>query len=55
LLVVDVRASSDAIRRRLECKSCGERMTSHERIEQPIVMSDRQLLAELATRLGARL
>ncbi|MBW2255591.1 MAG: transcriptional repressor NrdR [Deltaproteobacteria bacterium] len=35
--VVDSRTSGDAIRRRRECQDCGNRFTTHERVERPIL------------------
>lgn len=32
--VVDSRTTGDAIRRRRQCSACGERFTTHERVEQ---------------------
>jgi transcriptional repressor NrdR len=35
--VVDSRTSQDAVRRRRECLRCGERFTTHERVERRAV------------------
>jgi transcriptional repressor NrdR len=34
--VIDSRTSGDSIRRRRECLECGERFTTHERLEQRV-------------------
>lgn len=34
--VIDSRTSGDSIRRRRECLQCGERFTTHERLEQRV-------------------
>lgn len=38
--VIDSRTAGDAIRRRRQCSACGERFTTHERVEQrlPLVV-----------------
>lgn len=59
LKVIDSRESKDRRRRRYECQGCGARESS---VETWVIdgapdgeISDRALLAEIATRLGVRL
>jgi transcriptional repressor NrdR len=63
--VIDTRPAQDAVRRRRECESCGERFTTYERTEPPRVFVlkrdgrrerfDRQkLLRGLARAAGGR-
>lgn len=58
LIVLDSRKEPNGRRRRYQCKECGHRATSIESwvVDDPTsTMTNRALLAELATRLEVRL
>lgn len=57
MFVLDSRQGLGYIRRRYHCKKCGERRSSKEFFHDPEAprLTDKQVIYELASRLGVRL